>query len=130
MHQQRKWSDKQNLLFAVLLHLLPEPSGPPTLISVGSFNISTLSISWQQPLVTERNGLIIKYTVYWRQAHSSEPFTTLAVADTQVSIFNLLGNNTYIFSISAWTSYGEGPTSANMTAVTGQRCKFIVESAL
>ena len=110
-----------------MLGVYVEPSGPPIGLKEVGADITSLSVSWRQPTVTDRNGAIIKYTVYWKEAKSSGPFETIEVTGHQVGIFNLSGNTAYLFSVSAWTSFGEGPASGNMTAITHQGRKSMKE---
>ena len=111
-----------SIRLSFVLHFVSEPSGPPTKVRAMGTNISSISVFWQQPSLITRNGVIIKYTLYWRKANSSTPFEKIDLTSThdQVGIFDLAGNTKYVVSLSAWTSFGEGPASASLTAITGR----------
>lgn len=74
-------------------------------------------LSWQPPLLSERNGVILNYTVLLRQSPSSEPRTVYSQA-TSTLLHPLAPKTTYFYSVAASTVAGTGPFSDYVQVTT------------
>lgn len=72
---------------------------------------------WDPPLLHERNGVIISYTVTLTSAGST---TTSITTDTMFTATNLQPFTPYTFNLSAATSVGSGPISGAVTEITAE----------
>ncbi|MEJ1282806.1 hypothetical protein NN561_013768 [Cricetulus griseus] len=92
------------------------PTGfPQNLHSEGTTSTS-VQLSWQPPVLAERNGVITKYTVLYRDINIPLlPMEHLIVpADTSVTLTGLKSDTTYDVKVRAHTSKGPGPYSPSV----------------
>ncbi|XP_041435755.1 receptor-type tyrosine-protein phosphatase S isoform X8 [Xenopus laevis] len=100
---------------AVKEFILPEdtPKGFPQLIERANVTSMSIQLNWLPPVLSERNGVISKYTIAYRVAGSSEkPWEMdLPSSDSSFILTDLNPNTVYEVKIRAHTSKGPGPYS-------------------
>nr|XP_054365519.1 receptor-type tyrosine-protein phosphatase delta [Mirounga angustirostris] len=92
------------------------PTGfPQNLHSEGTTSTS-VQLSWQPPVLAERNGIITKYTLLYRDINIPLlPMEQLIVpADTTMTLSGLKPDTTYDVKVRAHTSKGPGPYSPSV----------------
>ncbi|XP_012502834.1 PREDICTED: receptor-type tyrosine-protein phosphatase delta [Propithecus coquereli] len=92
------------------------PTGfPQNLHSEGTTSTS-VQLSWQPPVLAERNGIITKYTLLYRDINIPLlPMEQLIVpADTTMTLTGLKPDTTYDVKVRAHTSKGPGPYSPSV----------------
>ncbi|XP_059500551.1 receptor-type tyrosine-protein phosphatase S isoform X40 [Stegostoma tigrinum] len=97
---------------------IPEerPSGFPQNPRAESSTASMIHLSWQPPVLAERNGLITKYNILYRDINSPNNRIELSVAspETSLKLTNLKPDTTYDIKVRAYTSKGPGPYSPSV----------------
>ncbi|XP_056377652.1 receptor-type tyrosine-protein phosphatase delta isoform X24 [Hyla sarda] len=97
---------------------IPEdiPTGFPQNLHCDSMSSTSVQITWQPPILAERNGFIIKYTLLYRDINNPyNPFEVPIVpADTTVTLTALKPDTFYDVKIRAHTSKGPGPFSPSV----------------
>ncbi|XP_046699071.1 receptor-type tyrosine-protein phosphatase delta-like isoform X3 [Silurus meridionalis] len=92
------------------------PSGFPQGIVAESATTTTIQVSWQPVLLAERNGVIIKYALQYKDINSprspSELFIT--APESTVILDGLRADTTYDIKMCAFTSKGPGPYSPSI----------------
>jgi hypothetical protein len=94
------------------------PDGPPEALRVDTLNTTSIIVSWQQPLLEKRNGLIIGYKIsikenekqIWHSNVDSDPRSKI--------ISGLQPGSKYSVRITARTINGSGPASDWIIAET------------
>ncbi|XP_035877501.1 receptor-type tyrosine-protein phosphatase delta isoform X5 [Phyllostomus discolor] len=92
------------------------PTGfPQSLRSEGTTSTS-VQLSWQPPVLAERNGIITKYTLLYRDINIPLlPMEQLIIpADTTMTLSGLKPDTTYDVKVRAHTSKGPGPYSPSV----------------
>ena len=114
-----------SLSLSLSLSLL-EPTGPPLNTTIVHVTKSYVIVSWQPPDAANQNGEIIMYTICYAKKDISNvsasshlkmkglvkrSSVTQSINTTlnTVNITDLIPDTTYVVSISAWTSVGQGP---------------------
>ncbi|NWH78595.1 PTPRD phosphatase, partial [Piaya cayana] len=92
------------------------PSGFPQNLHSESSTSTSVQLTWQMPLLAERNGIITKYTVLYRDINVAYQPVELAVvpADTTMTLSGLKPDTTYDVKVRAHTSKGPGPYSPSV----------------
>ncbi|XP_075683286.1 receptor-type tyrosine-protein phosphatase delta isoform X37 [Rhinoderma darwinii] len=97
---------------------IPEeiPTGFPLNLHCDSMSSTSVQITWQPPILSERNGVITKYTLLYRDInYPYNPFEVPIVpADTTVTLTALKPDTFYDVKIRAHTSKGPGPFSPSV----------------
>ncbi|XP_064411068.1 receptor-type tyrosine-protein phosphatase delta isoform X4 [Latimeria chalumnae] len=97
---------------------IPEgiPSGFPQNILADSSTSTSVKLTWQPPLLAERNGIITQYTLQYRDIDvPNNPIELLVEPpDTTVTLHNLKPDTTYDIKLRAHTRKGPGPYSPNV----------------
>ncbi|XP_041847348.1 receptor-type tyrosine-protein phosphatase F isoform X5 [Melanotaenia boesemani] len=93
------------------------PSGYPTNLQVTGLTQSSTQLTWEPPLLAERNGKIIYYLVVYRDINSHQNSTN-RTADTHMTILGLNPDTTYDIRVQAFTSKGGGPLSPSIQSRT------------
>lgn len=92
------------------------PSGYPQWITADAATTSTIQVSWQEVLLAERNGHIVKYALQYKDINSprspSELFIT--APESSVILDGLKAETTYDIKMCAFTSKGSGPYSPSV----------------
>ncbi|XP_077598545.1 receptor-type tyrosine-protein phosphatase delta isoform X44 [Stigmatopora nigra] len=92
------------------------PSGYPRRIAAEAATASTIQVSWQELLLAERNGAIVKYALQYKDINSprspSELFIT--APESSVALDGLKADTTYDIKMCAFTSKGSGPYSPSV----------------
>ncbi|XP_058279997.1 receptor-type tyrosine-protein phosphatase delta isoform X8 [Hirundo rustica] len=92
------------------------PSGFPQNLHSESSTSTSVQLTWQMPLLAERNGVITKYTVLYRDINVAYQPVELPVvpADTTMTLSGLKPDTTYDVKVRAHTSKGPGPYSPSV----------------
>ncbi|XP_038649931.1 receptor-type tyrosine-protein phosphatase F-like isoform X22 [Scyliorhinus canicula] len=93
------------------------PSGFPQNLRVVGLTTSTTELSWDPPVVAERNGKMILYTVLFRDINSQKDLTN-TTNETQITLSSLKPDTTYDIRVRAHTSKGHGPYSPSIQSRT------------
>ncbi|XP_053321944.1 receptor-type tyrosine-protein phosphatase delta [Spea bombifrons] len=92
------------------------PSGFPQNLQCDSTSSTSVQITWQPPALAERNGIIAKYILMYRDINL--PYHPIEVpivpADTTVTVTGLKPDTIYDVKIRAYTSKGPGPFSPSV----------------
>ncbi|KAJ7406529.1 hypothetical protein BTVI_65195 [Pitangus sulphuratus] len=92
------------------------PSGFPQNLRSESSTSTSVQLTWQMPLLAERNGIITKYTILYRDINVAyQPVEVPVVpADTTMTLSGLKPDTTYDVKVRAHTSKGPGPYSPSV----------------
>ncbi|GAA6236035.1 receptor-type tyrosine-protein phosphatase F isoform X13 [Lates japonicus] len=93
------------------------PLGYPFNLQVTGLTQSSTQLTWDPPLLAERNGKIIYYMVVYRDINSQQNSTN-RTADTHMTIQGLNPDTTYDIRVQAFTSKGGGPLSPSIQSRT------------
>ncbi|XP_075065536.1 receptor-type tyrosine-protein phosphatase delta isoform X4 [Mixophyes fleayi] len=97
---------------------IPEeiPNGFPQNLHCESMSSTSVQITWQPPILAERNGVITKYTLLYRDINNpNHPIEVPIVpADTTVTLTALKPDTIYDVKIRAYTIKGPGPFSPSV----------------
>ncbi|KAJ8270922.1 hypothetical protein GJAV_G00120780 [Gymnothorax javanicus] len=93
------------------------PSGFPQNLRVVGLTTTTTRLAWEPPLLAERNGRIVRYTVVYRDINSQQNGTN-STSLTQMTIQGLRPDTTYDIRVRAFTSKGPGPISPSIQSRT------------
>ncbi|XP_056116758.1 receptor-type tyrosine-protein phosphatase F isoform X3 [Rhinichthys klamathensis goyatoka] len=93
------------------------PSGFPQNLRVVGLTTSTTRLSWEPPILSERNGRITQYLVVYRDINSKQNSTN-RTNETQMTIQGLRPDTTYDIRVQAFTSKGGGPISPSIQSRT------------
>ncbi|NXL33971.1 PTPRD phosphatase, partial [Glaucidium brasilianum] len=92
------------------------PSGFPQNLHSESSTSTSVQLTWQLPPLAERNGIITKYTILYRDINVAYQPIELPVvpADTTMTLSGLKPDTTYDVKVRAHTSKGPGPYSPSV----------------
>ncbi|XP_068783868.1 receptor-type tyrosine-protein phosphatase delta isoform X22 [Struthio camelus] len=92
------------------------PSGFPQNLHSESSTSTSVQLTWQMPVLAERNGIITKYTILYRDINVAYQPVELPVvpADTTMTLSGLKPDTTYDVKVRAHTSKGPGPYSPSV----------------
>lgn len=93
------------------------PSGFPLNLRVTGLTQSSTQLTWDPPLLAERNGKIVHYLVVYRDINTQQDNTS-RTTDTHMTIEGLNPDTTYDIRVQAFTSKGEGPLSPSIQSRT------------
>nr|XP_033771428.1 receptor-type tyrosine-protein phosphatase F [Geotrypetes seraphini] len=93
------------------------PSGFPQNLQVVGLTTSTTEVSWDPPMLSERNGNITNYTVVYRDINSQQDLINIT-KDPHITLTNLKPDTTYDIKVRASTSAGSGPLSPSIQSRT------------
>ena len=99
----------------ILNFSIAAPSQAPTSFSVAALSSTSIVASWQLPPINGRNGIITGYKLYYKKKHSAGSFTVLRINDIAILTKDVTGLEKYTeyeLKVLAFTSVGDGPTSA------------------
>nr|XP_029522768.1 receptor-type tyrosine-protein phosphatase S-like isoform X36 [Oncorhynchus nerka] len=92
------------------------PSGFPQSIVAEGGTTTTIQVSWNPLLLAERNGVIVKYALQYKDINSpqspSEHFIT--APESTITLDSLKADTTYDIKMCAFTSKGSGPYSPSV----------------
>ena len=75
-------------------------------------------MSWDQPPVESRNGIVKGFTLFFKQKGSNDAPNTLQVEKTLITVTRLSASTEYEFQVLAFTSIGDGAKSSVVVAKT------------
>uniref|UniRef100_K7G3H2 Receptor-type tyrosine-protein phosphatase S n=1 Tax=Pelodiscus sinensis TaxID=13735 RepID=K7G3H2_PELSI len=92
------------------------PSGFPQSLHSESSTSTSVQLTWQPPVLAERNGIITKYTLLYRNINVAHHPIELPIvpADTTMTLSGLKPDTTYDVKVRAHTSKGPGPYSPSV----------------
>ncbi|XP_021383781.1 receptor-type tyrosine-protein phosphatase F isoform X9 [Lonchura striata] len=93
------------------------PSGFPQNLRVVGLTTSTTEVAWEPPVLAERNGKIVNYTVVYRDINSQQDLANIT-KDTSITLTNLKPDTTYDIKVRARTNKGAGPLSPSIQSRT------------
>uniref|UniRef100_A0A674KD37 Receptor-type tyrosine-protein phosphatase S n=1 Tax=Terrapene triunguis TaxID=2587831 RepID=A0A674KD37_9SAUR len=97
---------------------IPEevPNGFPQNLHSESSTSTSVQLTWQPPVLAERNGIITKYTLLYRDINVAHHPIELPIvpADTTMTLSGLKPDTTYDVKVRAHTSKGPGPYSPSV----------------
>ncbi|XP_059583683.1 receptor-type tyrosine-protein phosphatase F isoform X3 [Alligator mississippiensis] len=93
------------------------PSGFPQNLRVVGLTTSTTEVAWDPPVLAERNGRIVSYTVLYRDINSQQDLTNVT-RNTNITLTNLKPDTTYDIKVRARTNKGPGPLSPSIQSRT------------
>ncbi|XP_053228590.1 receptor-type tyrosine-protein phosphatase S isoform X2 [Podarcis raffonei] len=98
---------------------IPEdvPKGYPQILEASNITSKSVQFHWMPPVMAERNGVIVKYTVAYREATSSGSPQEKDLPPSPENSYTLNGlkpNTAYDVKIRAHTSKGPGPYSPSV----------------
>ncbi|XP_040216831.1 receptor-type tyrosine-protein phosphatase F isoform X5 [Rana temporaria] len=93
------------------------PSGFPQNLAVVGLTTSTTEVSWDPPVLAERNGKITNYTVVYRDINSPQDVFNIT-RDTHITLVNLKPDTTYDIKVRARNNKGLGPLSPSIQSRT------------
>ena len=100
-----------------LLHIT-EPSGPPLNIETNTTNSYSISLRWEPPLPSDRNGRIVSYLINVTAVETGETFEINTTYTTLSLSLPLSPFTTYEFIVAASTGVGPGPFSQAISVLT------------
>uniref|UniRef100_A0A670KI00 protein-tyrosine-phosphatase n=1 Tax=Podarcis muralis TaxID=64176 RepID=A0A670KI00_PODMU len=105
---------------------IPEdvPKGYPQILEASNITSKSVQFHWMPPVMAERNGVIVKYTVAYREAASSGSPQEKDLPPSPENSYTLNGlkpNTAYDVKIRAHTSKGPGPYSPSVQYRTKSR---------
>ena len=109
-------------------NLFTVPSKAPRLDSAETINSTSVFLKWQPVPLDSRNGIIIRYTIHFRDEEKDKDGSKIVTASAVNATVNGLRQKAeYSFWIVAATSKGDGPPSSpEKTETKGKECnKFI-----
>eukprot|EP00058_Branchiostoma_floridae_P023774 XP_002609264.1 hypothetical protein BRAFLDRAFT_124749 [Branchiostoma floridae] len=101
----------------IIIRTMQDVPGAPEDVQGIAQGSNALRVTWQPP--TDRNGVIQGYKVYYARM-GTEDYTEIDTQNTELSyeLSELRAWTSYTFSVSAYTSVGEGPKSSKVTTRT------------
>ncbi len=119
-------NNKNNINF--ILYIVP--SGFPQNLIAITINSTAITVSWEEVLVNETNGIITQYNVIGVPDESFADTVNETVDSSTVSIVfgNLEEFVVYRFTVRARTAIGFGPTSPVVSAQTAEAGTTIIIS--
>ncbi|XP_043917020.1 receptor-type tyrosine-protein phosphatase delta [Protopterus annectens] len=98
--------------------VIPEdvPSGFPQHIRADGTTSSSVQLIWQPPVLAEQNGIIIKYTLLYRDINNPNNPIEISIVppETSMMLSGLKADTTYDIKVRACTSKGPGPYSPSV----------------
>ncbi|XP_066294307.1 tenascin-X-like isoform X1 [Branchiostoma lanceolatum] len=101
----------------IIIRTMQDVPGAPEDVQGIAQGSNALRVTWQPP--TDRNGVIQGYKVYYARM-GTEDYIEIDTQNTELSfeLSELRPWTSYTFSVSAYTSVGEGPQSSKVTTRT------------
>lgn len=102
-----------------MFNITTAPSGYPQDVSIDTTSSQSAVISWNPPLLEERNGIITSYsiTIHRQGTDSQRQLTSLT---TMISVSMLSPFTTYTVTVAASTTIDVGPPSTQLTFRTDE----------
>uniref|UniRef100_A0A8B9N6N2 Receptor-type tyrosine-protein phosphatase F n=1 Tax=Accipiter nisus TaxID=211598 RepID=A0A8B9N6N2_9AVES len=105
------------------------PSGFPQNLRVVGLTTSTTEVAWDPPVLAERNGKIVNYTVVYRDINSQQDLVNIT-KDTSITLTNLKPDTTYDIKVRARTNKGVGPLSPRSSADPNFRVNAVMKTSV
>ena len=91
-----------------LFDLILAPEGPPQNVKVTAESTSSLSVTWETPEESQRNGEIVNYTVCISHEGKKPCFEEHTIEEKMIVIENLNASTKYYVRVLASTKVGPG----------------------
>ena len=91
------------------------PSQAPKSLTVTAGSSTTVTASWQLPLLDSRNGIITGFKLFYKKKTASGSLAMLRIDNGAIhdkTVTGLDKNTEYEFQVLAFTSTGDGPKSS------------------
>lgn len=98
------------------------PTGAPQNLTGSSLNSNSIFISWNLPLPSERNGIILNYIVNVTETETNLKFSHIALS-TSFTLFGLHPYYTYSITVTAVTVVSPGPATNPISITTDEDSK-------
>ena len=98
------------------------PTGPPLNFVATADSSTSMILTWEAPLIYERNGIIISYMVTLVSGGNSSTFVT---PDEMLTLGRLRPFTSYMLTVSAFTSVGSGSSTVTITVTTPEDGKTV-----
>ena len=116
---QRSQKGEPELRILLQLTFVAGPSAAPLLVSVTVLNSTSVMMEWESVPKEYRNGIITKYTIYYKDELKKAEGTRVVIPPNKTVIINGLRQKAeYLFWILAATSKGNGPPGNTIKATT------------
>lgn len=98
--------------------------GPPSNVSLVSDSQHSIMVFIAPPEPVQRNGIIVGYTVFYRQTRPDTGYLLVNTTTSSVRLTNLTVFTEYSVKVAAFTSVGQGRASQQQTIVSqeGSMC--------
>lgn len=103
------------------------PTGPPQNISPEIISSRSIWLTWEPPLLEERNGEITGYTVAVTNVDTGESFELLT-SETTLNVDSLRPYMNYNLTVAASTDIGQGPSALEVSITTPEDGVFSSDS--
>ena len=114
-----------------LLPFVAAPSAAPLLSNVTALNSTSVLVEWERVPKESRNGIITKYTIYYKDELKKAEGTMVVKPPNKTAIINGLRQQAeYSFWIVAATSKGNGPLSNMIKATTDGKARRFQNASL
>ena len=116
-----------------MLFLPPtEPTTPPQNVQAAAFNSTQITVTWEEVLAIDQNGIIVIYEVRFDPLQFTEVLTTEYINTTAMSAVlpGLQEFVDYNIGVRAYTSVGPGPFSDDVTERTFENRELILTPEL
>ena len=105
------------------------PTGTPTDLTTNVLSANIISVTWDDPLPIEQNGVITAYTLTYKGVERDTTSRDVILYSngtffTNYILSELDEHTNYSISVSASTSVGKGPSST-LTVITDQDGEFV-----
>ncbi|XP_018424454.1 PREDICTED: protein sidekick-2 [Nanorana parkeri] len=99
------------------------PTAAPQNVAIQTVTAVQLDVTWDPPPLESQNGDIQGYKIYFWEAtrkNETEKVRTLFLPESGVKLKNLTGYTTYLISVAAFNTAGDGPRSQPIRCQTQQ----------
>ena len=114
---------------STLLSFFLEPSAAPVSLQGHNESSTSIFVTWGPVPLSEQNGVILNYTVSYKEASNGSAQTVLVTVDEPNNSTTLKGLNEYTnYSITVFASTikGAGIVSAPVFVITDEDSKFVI----
>ena len=94
------------------------PTGAPQMLTVAETDVTNISLTWQPPLLEDRNGIIQGYIVRVLSISGAPDTREITTTYMNITITSLTPYTVYECVVSAYTAVGTGPSSNILLART------------
>lgn len=111
-------------MFHFVCAYITAPSGSPQMLTVVETGVINITLSWQNPLQEDRNGVILGFVVKLSSVSTRES-RELTTVYTSITVVSLTPYTLYECVVAAYTSVGTGPFSSIILARTEPSSNYL-----